>query len=271
MKKIYSYCSIGDENYGTIEGIVLSMKVRNYIKEDGTPGEMVTFGLSCRNVDEKIKSALGIYPTKSSVNPEISFVNCTVFGKKGERIRKFVHEKDLAVVSGKFSVYTSGKGNDSRVTLLVNEAKVLRYSKGDSSSENESKYSYCSIGDGNYGTIEGVVSPVNFKSYTREDGTTSEMMVFNLSCRNVDEKIKAMLDVSPVVDEENREVSFINCAVFGKKCERIRKFINEKDLVLLSGKFSSFKHEGKDSGVSLIVDNARVLKYATDKFTENSY
>ena len=55
MKKIYSYCSIGNKNYGTIEGIVLSMKVRNYIKEDGSPGEMLTFGLSCRNVDEKIK------------------------------------------------------------------------------------------------------------------------------------------------------------------------------------------------------------------------
>lgn len=265
MKKIYSYCSIGNKNYGTIEGIVLSMKVRNYIKEDGSPGEMLTFGLSCRNVDEKIKSALSVYPARSSVNSEISFISCTVFGKKAERMRKFVHEKDLVVLSGQFSVYADKSNSNPRVTLLVNDAKVTRYNEGQLSKDNSNEYSYCSIGDGNYGSIEGVVSPITFKTYTKDDGTQSEMMTFSLSCNNVDEKINAALGSYPAKSSVKKETSFINCAVFGKKCERIRKFVHEKDTVILSGQFSTFTPEnGGKTGISLTVDNAKVLKFANN-------
>lgn len=128
-KKLYSYCSIGpkDEIFGTIEGIVLPIKIETYIKKDNTPGERMVFALSCRNVSEKIKSALGVTPITSKKNPETCFVNCTVFGKNVDRIRQFVHEQDVVLVSGAFTTYPSSSGDEHRINLRVNDVKVLKY------------------------------------------------------------------------------------------------------------------------------------------------
>ena len=128
-KKYYSYCSIGskDEVFGTIEGIVLPIKIDTYIRKDGTPAERMTFGLSCKNVSKKLESALGVVPISSKMNSDTSFVNCTVFGKNIERIRQFVHEQDIVMVSGAFTTYPSNNGNEHRINLRVSDIKVLKY------------------------------------------------------------------------------------------------------------------------------------------------
>ena len=132
VKKLYSYCHIGPQNEitGTIEGIVLPMKVETYIRKDKTPGERMTFALSCRNVADKIKAGLGVTPIASKMNPETCFINCTVFGKNIEMIKQFVHEQDVVIASGVFSVYPSANGEEHRINLRIdkaNDIKVLKY------------------------------------------------------------------------------------------------------------------------------------------------
>lgn len=129
VKKYYSYCSIGskDEITGTIEGIVLPIKIDTFIRKDGTPGERMTFGLSCKRVNKKIESALGVVPVTSKTDPDTIFVNCTVFGKNIERIRQFVHEQDVVMVTGAFTTYPSNNGNEHRINLRVSDIKVLKY------------------------------------------------------------------------------------------------------------------------------------------------
>lgn len=132
VKKLYSYCFVGpkDEISGTIEGIVLPIKIETYIKKDKTPGERMTFALSCRNVGEKLKSALGVTPITSKKNPETCFVNCTVFGKNIDRVKQFVHEQDVVVVSGVFTTYPSSSSDEHRINLRIDKAsdiKVLKY------------------------------------------------------------------------------------------------------------------------------------------------
>ena len=132
VKKLYSYCHIGPKNEisGTIEGIVLPMKVDTYIRKDKTPAERMTFALSCKNVSEKIKAGLGVTPIVSKVNPETCFINCTVFGKNIDMIKQFVHEQDVVIASGVFSVYPSANGEEHRINLRIDKAsdiKVIKY------------------------------------------------------------------------------------------------------------------------------------------------
>ena len=132
VKKLYSYCHIGpkDEISGTIEGIVLPMKVETYIKKDKTPGQRMNFAISCRNVSDKIKAGLGVTPAVSKMNPETCFINCTVFGKNIDMIKQFVHEQDVVIASGVFSVYPTGNGDEHRINLRIdkaNDIKVLKY------------------------------------------------------------------------------------------------------------------------------------------------
>lgn len=141
VKKYYSYCSIGskDEITGTIEGIVLPMKVDTYIRKDKTPGERMTFGLSCKRVSKKIESALGVVPVTSKTDPDTVFINCTVFGKNIERIRQFVHEQDVVMVTGAFTTYPSNNGKEHRINLRVSDIKVLKYHMKSDNSEIESQ------------------------------------------------------------------------------------------------------------------------------------
>ena len=141
VKKFYSYCSIGrkEEISGTIEGIVLPMKTDTYIRKDGSPAERMTFGLSCKNVSQKIEAALGVVPVSSKTSADTTFVNCTVFGKNIERIRQFVHEQDVVIVSGAFTTYPTNNGSEHRINLRVSDIKVLKYHMKSENSEVENQ------------------------------------------------------------------------------------------------------------------------------------
>ena len=141
VKKFYSYCSIGnkDEITGSIEGIVLPIKIDTYIRKDGTPAERMTFGLSCKRVSKKIESALGVVPVSSKTDPDTTFINCTVFGKNIDRIKQFVHEQDVVMVSGAFTTYPSNNGNEHRINVRVSDIKVLKYHMKSDNSEVENQ------------------------------------------------------------------------------------------------------------------------------------
>jgi single-stranded DNA-binding protein len=131
-KKYYSYCSIGrqEDVFGTIEGIVLPIKMESYTKPDGTQSERMTFAISSKNVAEKIKHALKVTPVASTKNPENCFINCTAFGKNAQRLKQFIHEQDTVLVSGAISVYPTADGTGHRINMIVSDIKVLKYHNG---------------------------------------------------------------------------------------------------------------------------------------------
>ena len=121
-------------------------------------------------------------------------------------------------------------------------------------------YSYfCFDKQSKYGSVRGKIFSLKTSTYTDKDGKEAKRLNFALACNNIDKKAKYVLDVEPVVSNKNPETIFIDCVAFWANAERLEKFLQQKDDVLLTGFLSHY--EG-NSGIrlNLRIQDALVIK-----------
>lgn len=130
-KVSFSMCSIfpGEKDSGIFSGIVRNLKLDEYKKKDGAPQARLTFGLACNNISARIESRLGVKPVANKKNPIVTYINCTAFGDRAQKMNNLIADGDVVFVSGYIDTYPSKHAGEHRINVVVDEVAVKQYSK----------------------------------------------------------------------------------------------------------------------------------------------